>query len=159
MKVSRKAREWVLRYVPAEIMGTIAAVGVAVAVQHSFGRPVLSAVLGTIAETLAFYGFFIVRDLRQHAWRNQHRPPLRRAGLSVGRTMHGIVMEFGPAECVDSLFVRPFCMIMGPVLLGNFAVGVFAGKLAADAVFYTCAICCYELRKRWVGTPALQLSD
>ena len=43
-------------------------------------------------------------------------------------------------------------MYIFPIILGNFAVGIIAGKFAADIVFYIPVIIAYELRKKHLGS-------
>jgi hypothetical protein len=126
-------REWLWRYGPAEVSGTVGAL-VAASVAGAFASAAAIAYAGAIGETLAFYAVILVRDLRA-------RTGPRR------RVLTGLAVEFGPAELADTLMVRPLAMYLGPLLVGHLAAGVLAGKLAADAVFYALAILGYELRK------------
>ncbi|HEY6596098.1 MAG TPA: hypothetical protein VI011_18660, partial [Asanoa sp.] len=101
-----------------------------------------------IGETIAFHGFVVARELRVERASG--------AGRSAGRVLADLVVEFGPAEMLDSLAVRPLAMYVGPVVLGNLAVGVLAGKVAADLVFYAMAAVAHELngrRRRPVPDP------
>jgi hypothetical protein len=58
-----------------------------------------------------------------------------------------LAVEFGPAEALDSLVVRPACVAVGVAALGPVA-GVLVAKLVADLAFYVPVIATYELRKR-----------
>ena len=58
-----------------------------------------------------------------------------------------MLTEFGPSGLLDTLVTRPFSMALGARLLGPH-VGLVAGKLAADALFYLPVIVIYERRKR-----------
>jgi hypothetical protein len=64
------------------------------------------------------------------------------------KTVRNLVVEFGFSEVLDSLFVRPFCMYVFPLLVGNFFVGILVAKVAADIIFYIPTITAYELRKK-----------
>jgi len=70
---------------------------------------------------------------------SQHRP--------------GLLIEFGPAELVDSFLMRPFFMYLMPSLLHNFTAGILVGKLAADVIFYSLAIGAYELKPQYLPLP------
>tara|TARA_Y100000034_G_scaffold128423_1_gene182962 strand:+ start:509 stop:637 length:129 start_codon:yes stop_codon:yes gene_type:complete len=39
-------------------------------------------------------------------------------------------------------------MYLFPVIIGNFAIGLFVGKIVADIVFYIPTIVMYELKKK-----------
>jgi hypothetical protein len=66
-------------------------------------------------------------------------------------TVQAMLLEFGPAELVDSLLARPLLMYLLAGLLANLTAGIAAGKLAADVVFYAITISAYELRQRHLG--------
>jgi hypothetical protein len=68
-------------------------------------------------------------------------------GLQLWNTARDLLLEFGPAELLDSLVVRPFAMGLGVRMLGS-TVGVLVGKLVADVTFYLPVILTYESRRR-----------
>jgi hypothetical protein len=130
MPARARVREWLARYAPAEAVGIAGALLVALPVD---GSPGATAVAGTVGETAGFYLTIFVRDVR--------------AGGRPGRVVRDMLLEFGPAEVLDTLLVRPAAMYLATRALGTATAGVVAGKLAADAVFYTVAIIGYELRR------------
>jgi|SRR5215211_337173 len=145
-----KLKEWSRRYLPAEVLGSCAAVTAAWMVQIVSGSPIGAAIVGSLGESLAYYGCITLRDLRRHH-SQQHRPAsLWPTGTRAARDL---LLEFGPAELVDSLLARPLFMYWMPMLIHNFTVGLVAGKLAADVVFYSLAICSYELKKQYLPLP------
>jgi hypothetical protein len=58
--------------------------------------------------------------------------------------IRSIAVEFGPAEAIDSIVIRPIALYLGPFILGNVAVGWVVGSIAADIAFYVMAIFSYE---------------
>ena len=64
--------------------------------------------------------------------------------------LRSVAVEFGLAEGIDSLVVRPLMYYAGPILLGSALLGWIAAKLAADAAFYVCAIASYERFRRLI---------
>ena len=134
-----RAREWFGRYAPAEVAATLGAV-LAATMAERFGVAAVTAYAGAIGEALAFYAVLFTRDLRA----NGTSVPRRRAGA---RTVRNLVLEFGPAELVDTLVSRPLLMYLGTHLTGRAWLGVILGKIAADIIFYALAIAGYEIRK------------
>ncbi len=135
---------WIRRYGPSEVLGTVAAVGAAVAVREATGSTAIAAYAGTIAETTVFYGILFLRESIREA---------HRAGL-VGRpygtrdlipVLHSLVMEFGIAEALDVVLFRPACLAVGINWIGG-TLGALAGKLAADLAFYGPVLTVYEWR-------------
>jgi hypothetical protein len=110
------------------------------------GNPVLAAYGGAIGENVGYYGCVVLRDVGE----------ARRAALAAGTPFGGravtlvgrdLALEFGPGELLDSLAVRPLCMGLGAHWLGA-GIGVVAGKLVADLVFYVVVIGSQEARRQ-----------
>jgi hypothetical protein len=148
--VRRKLQEWVGRYLPAELLGTLTALTGAWTVHAVSGSLISAAIAGTIGEGLGFYGCIAVREAFRNDTRHRHHGRRRRLWLTGSRTVRDMLIEFGPAELVDSLLVRPLFMFLMAGLLHNFTAGIVAGKLAADVIFYGIAISAYELKQRYL---------
>jgi hypothetical protein len=99
----------------------------------------LAAVVGTWAEFLAYYGVIVAGDLRAQ----QQRSP-----GTVLATLRNIVLEFGLAELLDSTLIRPAALYAGMTLVPSLPLGIVAGKLVADLIFYLPTITSYELLRR-----------
>jgi hypothetical protein len=132
-----RPREWIRRYLPMEVAGTVFALAAAATVARLGGGPAHAAVAGTVAETVGFYGVAAFLVARNH--------PTRR----LSRTARDLAVEFGPAEALDSLLLRPGLMYLGARSLGDLTAGVLVGKLVADVAFYLLAIAGHELGRRW----------
>jgi hypothetical protein len=147
----RRIRFWLSRYLAAEIGGLASALFVA-ALTYSRGHSfALAAVSGSLAETVGYYGVMVVREA-SHYYRKHHgQTRLRRTLLTSWHTLRGMLIEFGPAEIVDSLAVRPFLLFALPQLIGNVWVGWIAGKIGADIVFYSFAAVGLWLRRGVTG--------
>ena len=65
----------------------------------------------------------------------------------IGRLATDLIAEFGPAGVLDTLVTRPLAMAGGIRLLGS-QLGVVAGKIVADILFYLPVVFMYERRKR-----------
>jgi hypothetical protein len=152
-RVGRKLREWVGRYLPAEVLGTVAALAAAWTVHAASGSLISAAVAGTVGESLGYYGCMAVREALVHDTRHRHHGRMKRLLFTGAGTIRDLLIEFGPAELVDSFLVRPFFMFLMPSLLGSFTAGILLGKVAADVVFYSLAIGAYELRRQYLPLP------
>ena len=141
----RKFSEWIARYGPAEIVGTLAALGGSFLIFHLTRSAIAAAYGGALGENVGFYGTIFsrefCRDLRGFRASNQRYHPLAAAKLAGG-----LLVEFGPAELLDSFLIRPLCMGIGTRYLGR-AIGVIIGKLASDITFYVPVIVSYEMKK------------
>src|SRR4051794_30000032 len=115
------------RYVVPEIVGTVAAVGMAW-LAYRTGSVAVSAWAASIAETLGYYGTVLWRDRRLY-------PSTGLIG-SLRAQFPGLLVEFGPAEAIDTVLLRPALMYAAPLLVGHLTAGMLIGKLAADVLFY-----------------------
>jgi len=148
---------WVRRYLPSEIVGTIASLVAAIWAFTASDSLVVAAVAATLAEGIGFYGVFAVRQL----WRFGRSPRVaarRRLSAKVSLTLvltaRSMAVEFGPAELLDTILIRPFLMFAVPALLGPTWYAWLIGKIAADLVFYAVAILSLETARPIVEPDA-----
>lgn len=145
-----KRKEWLRRYVPAEILGTIIALIGAWAVFAQTHSYIAATAAGWVGEGIGFYGYFVTTELLLGAQRYRQHAPFRRVFLAAGAASTNLVVEFLPAELLDNFIIRPFLMYLLPHYIHPYPVGFLAGKFSADIIFYAFAIVGYELRKRWL---------
>ena len=124
---------WVVRYLPAEIVGTAAMVMAGLAVTIWTDAPALIAIAALIGESI---GFYAVLAITIYAEQSAVAPTWRRA---VVRTFMLLLAEFGPAELLDTLLIRPAALTLGVFLLPDPLWGLLAGKVFADIIFYAIA--------------------
>lgn len=147
-----KVFEWVSRYGLAECAGITCALLGSFAVRHVTGSAVAAAYGGAWGETIGYSSVIITRDFLSQA--RVARADRRAFGVhDVGGVVTGLVAEFGPAGVLDTMVVRPLAMGIGARLLGP-QLGLVAGKLAADVLFYLPVIFMYERGKRRRGRVA-----
>lgn len=143
-RLRRKVMSWVRRYGPSEVLGTVAAVGAASALQQATGNTIAAAYAGALAEAVVFYGVMFLRTTIREAHEAGGRGrPYTNADLL--RVVHGMLLEFGAAEALDSFVLRPLMMGLGIRALGTH-LGALVGKLASDVVFYGPVLTIYEWR-------------
>jgi hypothetical protein len=130
---------WLRRYGAAEIAGTLGSYLGFYAVALAGGGPVLSAYGAAVGENIGFYGIVGGRDLAAL--------PAPRTNASMLRLARNLLTEFGTAELVDFLIVRPGVTWLAVAAFGP-VIGVVVGKLAADAIFYTIAVTAFERLRR-----------
>lgn len=124
---------WIVRYLPAEVAGTAAMVfGGLLATAWTDAAPLI-ALAALLGEIIGFYavlaGTIFIEQVKVTATR-------RRA---AARTVMLLVAEFGAAELLDTLLIRPAALMLGVWLIPHPLWGVLAGKVAADIVFYAIA--------------------
>jgi hypothetical protein len=150
-RTHRRVAEWVARYLPLEVLGTIAAVVGSWAAYEASGSIVVAAVAGTVAEGVGYYALVVVRGIRGHLGSYRVARIRDRAGrtaAAVALTLRGMAAEFGPAEALDTFVVRPALLMAAATWLGPDPRAWLIGKLAADAVFYAISIASFELGRQ-----------
>ncbi|MDT5325361.1 MAG: hypothetical protein QOF25_2513 [Mycobacterium sp.] len=139
-----KIAEWTRRYLPCEIAGWAGQLGGAAAIYWLTGSYAAAVVAGTIGASAGYYATAYVNGVRwaSRTLRDRTRP--MRVLVANFRALRSIAIEFGPAEIIDSVLIRPVALYAGPFLLGNLAVGWIVGSIVADVGFYVLAIFSYE---------------
>jgi hypothetical protein len=141
-----RIRVWLFRYGPAELGGVTLAFAASFAVRRWTGNAVLAAYAAAWAETVGYVSVMVIRDLLSElraARARGEKPHIRHAG----EVATGLLAEFGPAGVIDTFVTRPFMMGAGVRLCGP-VLGIIAGKLSADVLFYGPVIYMYEWRVR-----------
>ena len=145
-----KRAEWLRRYIPAEILGTLfALLGAWTTYTHAHSY-VAAAASGWVGEGIGFYGYFVTLELLQSAKRYGEHALWKRLSLAVAAASTNLLVEFLPAEVLDNFIIRPLAMYAAPLYIHPYPVGFLAGKFSADILFYALAIVGYEARKRWL---------
>ncbi len=136
MSRMRGAGFWLRRYAPAELACLVTMlVASVVASSVTTSAPVLaaSAIAGA---SVGFYGVAVVMVLREQSGvLSPHSPGYVRRLAS--RTALLLVAEFGAAEVLDTFLWRPALMIVGVSLIKQPVLGLLAGKVVSDVLFYT----------------------
>jgi hypothetical protein len=141
-----RIRQWIRRYGLSEALGAGAAIFGSWALDRLTGNAIAAAYGATIAESLAFYSLMWLREVVRdaHAAGRMDAPYGFRSAMDTTRKL---ALEFGPAEVVDSAFIRPLLIGLGTLYLGR-DLGVLAGKLLSDVAFYFPVILTYEWRRK-----------
>ncbi len=144
--IKRKIKEWIKRYLPAEIAGTITAVSVAGITHMFYVNPVITAYSGSLGEAIGFYSTIFIQNILI-VYKKKKTENIKFSFLNFPKIITNIVLEFGPAGLLDGLFLRPFFMYLFPIYLKNFPLGILVGKIAGDFTFYILVILSYELKQ------------
>ncbi len=139
-----RLRQWLTRYGPSELLGTIVTVSAATGVYSLTGSAVAAGFAGTLSEVVVYYGIMILRETIREAY-DAGRRGVPYGSAQVIAVMRNILLEFGVAEALDSGLVRPFCLGVGLRVVGG-QWGALLGKLVADIVFYGPVLAAYEWR-------------
>ncbi|WP_394771076.1 hypothetical protein [Lacisediminihabitans sp.] len=148
--MSRRVLFWIRRYRPSELTGTVTAFLAAWGAFAATGSLLVAAVAGTIGENIGFYGVATARNFLEQ-WREATPMRGRRARRSFVRTAWLTAVEFGPAELLDTLLIRPGLLYLAPLVIGIPAVGWVVGKVLADVLFYLLAAVGHLLGRRMLS--------
>lgn len=149
MALKRKLAEWSKRYLPAEVLSTAITLVSAWLVHQQGGGALTVALVSTWSGNISYFGYILTADIlgsiRAHRIANKQF-----TATSAMVNLRSLVIEFGLAEAMDSLLIRPLIMYYVPLIIADFTSGILLAKLAADTVFYIPAIVGYELNKKYL---------
>ena len=145
--MKNKIKEWIKRYLLAEILCTALSLATAWVIHRTTGDNVLAAFGGSAMASISFYGIIAYNDVRK-SLKHHRKHDLGHDFVAYFKDLRNLIIEFGPSEILDVLAVRPFFMYLIPKLIGQFVLGTFIGKIMADVVFFIPAIVMYEVRKK-----------
>lgn len=149
MVKTQKIKEWLWRYLPAEIFATTGIILITGTIYFFTGNRILAAYTGSIFENLGYYSFISLRELKRD--KAKYKNSNKEFGIIIFfKTIRNLAAEFGPSEILDTLIIRPFCIYWLPILISNYIFGVMIGKFIADLIFYTITITFYEKRKKYL---------
>ena len=147
MKGYNKIKEWMRRYLLAEILSTLLSLVTAWGINRTTGDNVLAAFAGSAMASVSFYGIIAYNDVRK-SLKHHRKHDLSYGFVAYFKDFRNLIMEFGPSEILDVVAVRPLFMYLMPKVIGEFVLGIFIGKMIADVVFFIPAIVMYEVRKK-----------
>ena len=139
-----KIVEWGRRYLPLEIAGWVGELGTAALAYLWTDSLAVAAIAASIGSSVGYYLPAYVLAARWATPADRDRPWLARIGVGHLLAVRSLAMEFGLAEVIDSLLVRPALIYAGPVLIDHVVLGWVLGGFVADVVFYVCTILSYE---------------
>lgn len=142
----RKLLEWLSRYGAAECAGIGGALLGAMIVRDATGNALAAAYGGAWGETVGYASVIITRDYLAET-RARRGPQGSFSLRDAAGLASDLLAEFGPAGALDTFVTRPFAMAVGTRLLG-ITLGILAGKLVADLLFYVPVVLMYERRKQ-----------
>lgn len=142
-----KIINWLKRFLPAELLGSALAIVVSYSVLYFSHNAVLAAYAAAIADTSGFYATLFVQGmLRLNQQLKSRKQPFQ--PVHTWQVLQSMLIEFGPAELLDSLLLRPFFMYLFPALLHNRAWGILVGKVVSDVCFYVPVIIIAAVKSR-----------
>jgi hypothetical protein len=140
----QKPKEWLKRYLPAEIAGTFSALVVAFIAKYLGYNAIIIAFAGSLGEAIGFYVTVFIKARKEQIVSNIKQSGFQKYAFIIAT----LLLEFGPAGLLDDFIIRPFFMYWLPILLKNFTIGIIAGKIAGDICFYFLVIWSYEFIKK-----------
>ena len=142
-----KIKEWLKRYLPAEILSILATLAGGWLAFELSGNQLATALTATWAGNVAYFGYIIAADIYKTNLACKAADQVY-TNRNLLQNAKALVIEFGIAEVADSFFIRPALLYYFPIWTGNLTSGIIFAKLAADITFYIPAIIGYEFSKR-----------
>ena len=152
-RIRHKLFEWLRRYAPNEIAGWVGQAGAAAATYELTGSYAAAVIAATIGASAGYYAAAYFNAMRWSYRAQAGRSWPMRVFVANGLAARSIAVEFGPAEVIDSISIRPIALYLGPLVVGSTAIGFVLGSIVADIAFYVMAIFCYERFTNLLARP------
>ena len=152
-RIRHKIFEWLRRYAPNEIAGWVGQLGAAAATYLLTGSYAAAVIAATIGASAGYYAAAYFNGVRWSYRAQAGRSWPMRVLVANGLAARSIAVEFGPAEAIDSITIRPIALYLGPLVVGNTAVGFVLGSIVSDIAFYVMAIFSYERFTKLLSRP------
>ncbi|MDR3678670.1 MAG: hypothetical protein P4L41_01815 [Flavipsychrobacter sp.] len=145
--MTAKIKEWLKRYLPAELLSTAATLGGGIIAYRIWNNATAIALVATWAGNLFYFGYILFNDVY---WTKKtlHAHNKKYNSITFFKNIHAFVVEFGIAEVLDSFLIRPLLIYYLPLVIGNLFAGLLLAKFIADITFYIPAILSYEFAKK-----------
>jgi len=109
--VKNKIKEWLRRYLLADILSTALSLATAWVIHRTTGDNVLAAFVGSAMASISFYGIIAYNDVRK-SLKHHRKHDLSYGFVAYFKDLRNLIIEFGPSEILDVLAVRPFFMYL-----------------------------------------------
>lgn len=107
--MKKKIKEWIKRYLLADILSTALSLFTAWLIMELTEDRVMAAFVGSAIASISFYGIVAYNDIRKSI--KEHKNSKTKYEFkSFFADFRNLIVEFGPAEILDVLAVRPFFM-------------------------------------------------
>ncbi|HTM67044.1 MAG TPA: hypothetical protein VL093_12025 [Flavipsychrobacter sp.] len=143
MLMWQKFLHYLKRYGFAEIAGAICVLLISSLTYYFTRNKIIAAYAGTIGENIGFYGVIIIRDMI-----DARRKTAYWSTKEIWPVLRSILIEFGIAEALDTLVMRPLMLYLFTSLFTNYQLGALVGVVIADILFYSLAVLSSELSKK-----------
>jgi hypothetical protein len=155
----QKLTEWVRRYLPCEIAGTVGELGGAAIAYWLTDSMAAAAITATVGASVGYYAAAYTTAVRWAYREYRDRPPVPRLVVANLFAFRSVAIEFGPAELIDSIAIRPAAYYFGPMIFDSVVAGWIFGKLISDIGFYALAIFSYERFKGVLAGRTIEEAD
>lgn len=137
--------KYVKRYLPAFIAANVGALFGGLLAHYLVGNVVVTVLAATWGENIGYYGHLLIVDMRE---RKRIDGSVTYSGFY--KVVRNMVIEFGPAEVLDSFVMRPILIFIALRYVENIALGILIGRSIADVFFHVVAGMMYTLRKKYI---------
>ena len=136
-----KIRVWINRYLPATIAALILSALVFILILP-FNK-LLASYCASISDTLIYYVIILGKDFK-----NEFKKTSKSFIIKILVFIRSVLIEFGPAEILDTYFIRPALLYYASEFFAPNLLTVIATIIFADIIFHSIAILGFEINKK-----------
>lgn len=138
-----KISYWLHRYLPAELSGNLLSIVAGYVIRNYATNQLLIAYGTTFFDSLGYFSVIIIRHILYSA--KHHRTTQKRyTRYSLTTDLVLLFAEFGFAEILDIVAIRPYFIYTFPLAIKPLGLAILTANCAATIVFYLIAIIIHE---------------
>jgi len=104
---------------------------------------IVSAVFASIVGSTAFFFVIVYKEVKERKSKDK-----KITIKSVFKVARNLLMEFGPAEYLDCFLFRPFFLVVFPMFISPYFLGVLVGSILVEIVYVIAVLFSYKSRKK-----------
>ena len=131
---------WINRYLPATIITLVVSIFIFLLLLPI--SRVLASYAASIADTIIYYLIIFQKDLRVQMLSDDQSLFFR-----LIKFIRGVLIEFGPAEFLDTYIIRPSLFFYASILFDPTIFTLAITVILADLIFHLFAIIGFEINK------------
>ena len=139
----KRIKGWLSRYTYPMLYATLAEFLAAILVYEFSRNYVVAALAATIAGSAVFYVFMAYKEIKDRKTKEK-----KLTVMGILRSTRNLMIEFGPAEYLDSYALRPVLLAICPMFISPYFLGALVGAIIAELVYAIIVLFCYETRKK-----------
>jgi hypothetical protein len=135
--------KWLRRNIYSIIIVTLTECLSAVLAYYFSRDLIISAIVASLVGNIVFFLIIFYNEVKERKSIDK-----KITVKSVFKVARNLLIEFGPAEYLDGFLFRPFFLVVFPMFISPYFLGVLVGSILVEFVYVLAVIFSYKSRKK-----------